>query len=101
MVKDKRQGYAVFAIMAILWLGSVIAAPIIESGGNPKLDTGGVTQTVTATSPGGNMEGKEVRNGPVLLGDLGGLDDGHVERFRQLDARQLHADRRAWSRSST
>ena len=68
MVKDKRQGYAVFAIMGILWLGAVIAAPIIESGGNPKLDTGGVSQAVTATSPGGNLEGKEVREGPVSSG---------------------------------
>ncbi|HXY93373.1 MAG TPA: potassium-transporting ATPase subunit KdpA [Acidimicrobiia bacterium] len=65
MVKDKRQGYAVFAIMGILWLGAAIALPIIESGGNPRLDTGGVSQAVTASSPGGNMEGKEVRNGPV------------------------------------
>jgi K+-transporting ATPase ATPase A chain len=65
MIKDKRQGYAVFAIMGILWLAAAVALPLIESGGNPKLDTGGVTQAVTADSPGGNMEGKEVRNGPV------------------------------------
>jgi K+-transporting ATPase ATPase A chain len=65
LVKDKRQGYAVFAIMGVLWLGAAVAAPLIESGGNPKLDTGGVTQAVTADSPGGNLEGKEVRNGPV------------------------------------
>jgi K+-transporting ATPase ATPase A chain len=64
MVKDKRQGYAVVAIMGVLWLGSTIAAPLIESGGNPKLDTGGVTQAVSDESPGGNMEGKEVRFGP-------------------------------------
>jgi len=68
LIKDKRQGYAVVAVMAILWLGASIALPMIESGGNPKLDTGGVTQAVTATSPGGNMEGKEVRNGPVSSG---------------------------------
>jgi potassium-transporting ATPase potassium-binding subunit len=68
MVKDKRQGYAVFAVMAVLWLGFNIALPIIESGGNPKLDTGGVTQAVTANSPGGNMEGKESRFGPVASG---------------------------------
>jgi potassium-transporting ATPase potassium-binding subunit len=65
MVKSRRQGYAVFAIMGILFLGSAIALPIVESGGNPKIDTGGVTQAVTSTSPGGNLEGKEVRNGPV------------------------------------
>jgi K+-transporting ATPase ATPase A chain len=64
MVKDKRQGYAVVAIMGVLWLGSTIALPLIESGGNPKLNTGGVTQAVSDESPGGNMEGKEVRFGP-------------------------------------
>jgi K+-transporting ATPase ATPase A chain len=68
MVKDKRQGYAVVAIMGVLWLGANLATPIIESGGNPKLDTGGVTQAVTKTSPGGNMEGKEARYGPVASG---------------------------------
>jgi K+-transporting ATPase ATPase A chain len=71
MIKDKRQGYAVVAVMAILWLAAAIALPIIETGGNPKLDTGGVTQEVTATSPGGNMEGKETRNGPALSGIFG------------------------------
>jgi K+-transporting ATPase ATPase A chain len=64
MVKDKRQGYAVVAVMGILWVGTTVAAPLIESGGNPRLDTGGVTQTVSTDSPGGNMEGKEVRFGP-------------------------------------
>jgi potassium-transporting ATPase potassium-binding subunit len=68
MVKDKRQGYAVFAVMFVLWLGAAVAAPIIESGGNPRLNTGGVTQAVSANSPGGNMEGKEVRFGPSSSG---------------------------------
>jgi K+-transporting ATPase ATPase A chain len=68
MVKDKRQGYAVFAIMGVIWLAASVALPMLESGGNPKLDTGGVTQAVTATSPGGNMEGKDLRNGPVSSG---------------------------------
>jgi K+-transporting ATPase ATPase A chain len=76
LVQQKRQGYAVVAVMAILWLASAVALPIIESGGNPKLDTGGVTQAVTADSPGGNMEGKEVRNGPVLSGIWGASTTG-------------------------
>jgi K+-transporting ATPase ATPase A chain len=76
LIKDKRQGHAVVAVMAILWLASAVTLPIIESGGNPKLDTGGVTQAVTATSPGGNMEGKEVRNGPVSSGLWGGSTTG-------------------------
>ncbi len=68
MVKDTRQGYAVFAVMGVLWLTTAVATPLLESAGNPKLDTGGVTQEVSASSPGGNMEGKEVRNGPALSG---------------------------------
>ena len=76
MVKHKRQGYAVVAVMAVLWLGANIALPIIESGGNPKLDTGGVTQTVTDSQPGGNMEGKESRFGPVASGIWGASTTG-------------------------
>ena len=68
MVKDKRQGYAVFAIMAVIWLAFVSVAVFAEVDGNPKLDARGVTQTVTATSPGGNAEGKEVRFGPAASG---------------------------------
>ena len=94
MVKDKRQGYAVFAIMGVLWLFTAIAIPVIESGGNPKLDTGGVTQAVSDSSPGGNMEGKEVRFGPASSGLWGGVDHRDVERLGELDARQLHAARR-------
>ena len=65
MIKDKRQGYAVVAIMAIIWLAFVSVAVFAEVDGNPKLDDRGVTQTVTSTSPGGNAEGKEVRFGPT------------------------------------
>ena len=65
MIKDKRQGYAVVAIMAVIWLAFVSVAVFAEVDGNPKLDDRGVTQTVTATSPGGNAEGKEVRFGPT------------------------------------
>jgi potassium-transporting ATPase potassium-binding subunit len=68
MVKDRRQGYAVFAVMGVLWLGASVVVPLVESGGNPKIDTGGVTQAVTSTSPGGNLEGKELRFGAVDCG---------------------------------
>src|SRR5262249_40063578 len=37
-------------------------------GGNPRLDTGGVTQAISSNSPGGNMEGKETRFGPSASG---------------------------------
>ena len=71
MVKDKRQGYAVVAVMFTLWIAASVAAVYLEAGGNPKLNTGGVTQAVTQTSPGGNLEGKEVRNGVVASGIWG------------------------------
>jgi len=68
MVKDKRQGYAVFTVMFMLWLTFSLSAMFLEAGGNPKLDTRGVAQTVSASSPGGNAEGKEVRFGPTGSG---------------------------------
>jgi potassium-transporting ATPase potassium-binding subunit len=70
MVKDKRQGYAVFSIMFVIWLVASMLTIFLEVGGNPKLDARGVgvTQTVSASSPGGNAEGKEVRNGPTASG---------------------------------
>ncbi|HEY5164954.1 MAG TPA: potassium-transporting ATPase subunit KdpA, partial [Acidimicrobiia bacterium] len=71
MVKDKKQGYAVVAVMFTLWIAASVAVVYLEAGGNPKLNTGGVTQAVTQTSPGGNLEGKDVRNGVVASGIWG------------------------------
>ncbi len=65
MVKDKRQGRAVFAVMFVIWLAMTLAAVFLEVDGNPRLTEAGASQAVTATSPGGNLEGKEIRNGPV------------------------------------
>jgi potassium-transporting ATPase potassium-binding subunit len=65
MVKDKRQGYAVFTIMFVIWLAASLSVIFLEVGGNQKLDATGVTQSVSAGTPGGNAEGKEVRNGPT------------------------------------
>ena len=68
MVKDKRQGRAVFAVMGVILIGMMLAAAFLEVGGNPRLTSAGADQTVTATSAGGNMEGKEQRFGPVSSG---------------------------------
>jgi len=62
----RRNGYAILAAMAILWVGSVVVAVVAEQGGNPGLEGIGVDRAITAESPGGNMEGKEVRFGPGL-----------------------------------
>ena len=94
MVKDKRQGYAVFAIMFVVWLAMSVMAMVFEGNGNPQITASGGNQAVTATQGGGNMEGKEVRFGIGGVWPLGRIDHWHVQRFGQLDARQLHAARR-------
>jgi potassium-transporting ATPase potassium-binding subunit len=68
MVKDRRQGRAVFAIMAAIWLVMSLAAMGLETNGNSELDQFGVDQTATSEQGGGNMEGKEVRFGPSASG---------------------------------
>jgi potassium-transporting ATPase potassium-binding subunit len=61
MTGSQRHGWAVFSAMAILFFAGVFTAYWAESKGNPLL--AGVDQRVSATQPGGNMEGKEVRFG--------------------------------------
>jgi potassium-transporting ATPase potassium-binding subunit len=68
MVKDRRQGRAVFAIMAAIWLVMSLAAMGLETNGNSELDQFGVDQTATSDQAGGNLEGKEIRFGPSASG---------------------------------
>jgi potassium-transporting ATPase potassium-binding subunit len=63
MVRDERQGWAVFAAMGLLFLAGVTTAYWSESHGNPAFAQYGVDSTASATQAGGNMEGKEVRFG--------------------------------------
>jgi K+-transporting ATPase ATPase A chain len=65
MTASRGHGWAVFAAMAFLFLAGVTTAYWAEAGGNPLLTRAGASQAVTAGSPGGNMEGKEVRFGIV------------------------------------
>jgi potassium-transporting ATPase potassium-binding subunit len=57
MVGNQKQGWAVFAVMGILFLAGVIACYAAEAHGNDALNALGLT--------GGNMEGKETRFGIV------------------------------------
>jgi K+-transporting ATPase ATPase A chain len=68
MVRDRRQGYAVVAIMSVIWIGMSIAAMSFEGAGNPALDQAGVSQAATGEQSGGNMEGKEIRFGTGASG---------------------------------
>ncbi len=63
MVKDTRQGWALFAAMSIVFLAGVFIVYPAEQSGNPNLTKLGVEDSATATQSGGNMEGKEVRFG--------------------------------------
>jgi K+-transporting ATPase ATPase A chain len=63
MVKDTRQGWALFAAMSVMFLMGVFVAYPAEQAGNPIMTKLGVESAATATQPGGNMEGKETRFG--------------------------------------
>jgi K+-transporting ATPase ATPase A chain len=63
MVKDTRQGWALFAAMSIVFFAGVFVVYPAEQSGNPNLTKLGVESAATATQGGGNMEGKEVRFG--------------------------------------
>jgi K+-transporting ATPase ATPase A chain len=63
MVGRQRHGWAVWAAMFLLFFGGVVTTYWAEARGNPIHAAHGLDLATTATSPGGNMEGKEVRFG--------------------------------------
>jgi K+-transporting ATPase ATPase A chain len=68
LAKNRRQGWAVFAAMFVLWAGGAVIAMAFETGGNTLLDDRGVTQEATSLQSGGNLEGKEIRLGAAASG---------------------------------
>lgn len=58
MVNDRRQGIAIFAVMAVLFVGGFAATYSAESSGNALL-----ANSSTIIADPGNMEGKETRFG--------------------------------------
>jgi potassium-transporting ATPase potassium-binding subunit len=62
MTGNHRQGWAIFAAMFVLWIGSAGIAMHYEAEGNPRLEAVGASQDL------GNMEGKEVRFGSATTG---------------------------------
>lgn len=63
MVGDQRQGWAIFAVMGVLFIAGAAAAYWAEASGNPAFAAARVDQTASDRQAGGNMEGKEVRFG--------------------------------------
>jgi K+-transporting ATPase ATPase A chain len=68
MARDRRQGYAVLGAMFSLWIIGSLLVMGFEANGNIHISQAHVSQHITAQSPGGNMEGKEIRNGPAISG---------------------------------
>ena len=68
LVGDPRQGFAVLAAMTTIFVVAVIVVTAQEQQGNPLLAALGADQSVSATQPGGNMEGKEARFGIAATG---------------------------------
>jgi K+-transporting ATPase ATPase A chain len=63
MVGNQRQGWAVFAVMGLLFLAGTATVYFAEAPGNPAFAALHVDQAPGALQAGGNMEGKEVRYG--------------------------------------
>jgi K+-transporting ATPase ATPase A chain len=63
MTGNRRQGYAIYATVMIMFLGAVAVAYVAEAHGSPAQHAVGLHTHVIAGSGGGNMEGKEQRFG--------------------------------------
>jgi K+-transporting ATPase ATPase A chain len=59
----RRQGYAIYATMTVMFLGAVAVAYVAEAHGSPAQHAAGLHTQVIGGSGGGNMEGKEQRFG--------------------------------------
>jgi K+-transporting ATPase ATPase A chain len=86
MVGSIRQGLAIAAAMGILLVAFTAISIYSEQVGNPALTGAGANQAATSTQAGGNMEGKEVRFGPIYSGmfeatttgtSTGSVNSGH------------------------
>ena len=85
LVGDQRQGWALFAVMAVLFLAGVAAVYASEAGRSPAVSSVAAGQIAGTEQPDGNMEGKEVRFG-VAQSALFATSDRFVGRRGQLDA---------------
>jgi potassium-transporting ATPase potassium-binding subunit len=65
MVRATRQGWAILSVMFLLMIVGVVVAAPAEQHGSPVLRQSGVNIAASSNSPGGNLEGKEVRYGIV------------------------------------
>jgi potassium-transporting ATPase potassium-binding subunit len=88
LVGSRRQGWALFAAMALIWAGMATTAIVAEQAGNPIVERAGADQAQregAAAQAGGNMEGKETRFGIGASGAFAasttGTSTGAVNSF--------------------
>ena len=96
MVRDERQGWALFAAMGILLTIGVTTVYWAEARGNPAFAAFNVDSIPGGLQAGGNMEGKDVRFGiaPTALfatvtTDAGGAVDATHDSFMPLSGMVL------------
>jgi K+-transporting ATPase ATPase A chain len=63
ILAKRKQGWVFFGAFLIMFVGFLALIYGAEQAGNPLLTQAGADQRLTATQPGGNMEGKELRFG--------------------------------------
>ncbi|NJL06307.1 MAG: potassium-transporting ATPase subunit KdpA [Chloroflexaceae bacterium] len=63
LIGDTRQGWALLAVMLLIFVPLLIGATVAEQQGNPRFAALNIDQTASELQPGGNMEGKEARFG--------------------------------------
>src|SRR5580704_3671817 len=88
LIGRPRQGYAIVAVMAIIFLGHTMVSMQAERSEEHLLPAS-VSQAASNVSPGGNMEGKETRFGPegsalMTVGTMGttaGATDSALDSY--------------------
>jgi len=88
LIGRPRQGYAIVAVMAIIFVGHTVVSMQAELHGNHLLPAS-VSQVASGVNPGGNMEGKETRIGPeasalMTVGTMGttaGATDSALDSY--------------------
>ena len=88
LIGRPRQGYAIVAVMAIIFVGHTVVSMQAELHGNHLLPAS-VSQVASGVNPGGNMEGKDTRFGPegsalMTVGTMGttaGATDSALDSY--------------------
>ena len=88
LIGKPRQGYAIVAVMAVIFIGHTVVSMQAELHGN-HLYPASVSQVASGVNPGGNMEGKELRFGPegsalMTVGTMGttaGATDSALDSY--------------------